>query len=238
MVTITQLADAEVTWSFALILLSWLLWRGHKFAAAHWAAATLFGFTVSPLLKFLLQIPRPGMGIPGLLPYSFPSGHTLKASVFFGFLAILVASELRQHRWFPYAGAALLISAIGLSRLYLGAHWLSDVLGSMVLGLTWTALLGLAYQRRSPPKLGRVSLSGALGSLILIIVAHLYFNHGTELSRYTPNITRSRVHFSDLPMLPWVHKAIHDSYGFSRVTVHIPNLPIGELGSGKFLDDP
>ncbi|MCX6679270.1 MAG: phosphatase PAP2 family protein [Methanothrix sp.] len=79
--------------------------------------------------------------------YSYPSGHVLFFVVFFGFFAYLA--------WMHFAGrvrmivitiCAALIILIGPSRIFLGAHWASDVIGSYIIGTIWLFVLILAYQ--------------------------------------------------------------------------------------------
>jgi len=71
------------------------------------------------------------------------------ATIAFGFFAVLTARELpgRDRIW-PYMVAGLGVALIGFARLYLGAHWLSDVVGGVLLGFVWLLLLGIAYRRR------------------------------------------------------------------------------------------
>jgi undecaprenyl-diphosphatase len=129
-----------------LWLLLWL--RGERQASYHLIAACLFGLLAPWLLKYSLQIPRPPMAGEALGPWSFPSAHVLRAVTLYGFFSIMFArSLLREWRWLPYSLAALLIGAVSLSRLYLGVHWLTDVLGSLMLGTAWVAFLGIAYHR-------------------------------------------------------------------------------------------
>jgi membrane-associated phospholipid phosphatase len=80
--------------------------------------------------------------------YSYPSGHVLFFVIFFGFFAYLA--------WIHFTGwmrriaitiCAILIILIGPSRVFLGAHWASDVVGSYIIGSTWLIILILAYQR-------------------------------------------------------------------------------------------
>lgn len=73
--------------------------------------------------------------------YSFPSGHTANATAAAGLLAVLVAvlAGPGWRRRAGYAGAALFASAVGISRVYLGVHWPSDVLAGWALGLCWAA---------------------------------------------------------------------------------------------------
>ena len=70
------------------------------------------------------------------------------ATIVFGFFAVLIARELpgRQRVW-PYLVAGVVVALLGFARLYLGAHWLSDVVGGMLLGIVWLLVLGIAYRR-------------------------------------------------------------------------------------------
>src|SRR6266511_961944 len=75
--------------------------------------------------------------------FAFPSGHTTKATAVYGMLAALLAAT--TPRWgrkvSVWTAAALLAGLVGLSRLYLGAHWLTDVLGALTLGAAWLFVL-------------------------------------------------------------------------------------------------
>lgn len=74
---------------------------------------------------------------------SFPSGHTLNAAVFAGLVVyLLLTHEVhRITRWLTALAGVIYVLAIGMSRVYLGHHWLTDVLVAYVLGLLWLAIL-------------------------------------------------------------------------------------------------
>ena len=102
-------------------------------------------------LKYGLKIPRPETAETILGSYAFPSAHVLRVTVLFGFLAVLVARPLSERwRWLPYSLAGALVGSVAISRLYLGVHWLSDILGSLTLGVAWVALIGIAYHQHTP----------------------------------------------------------------------------------------
>lgn len=186
MVYVTQLGDWQVLWPLAAGVLTWTVFRRDWNAAGHWIAAVAFCMLASPLLKNLLQIPRPSAGVLEVAGYSFPSGHTLKVTVLYGFLAVMISRALRpSRRWQPYSIAGLVIAAVGLSRLYLGVHWTSDVVGGISLGLIWICALGMAYGTREQGPLGAMGLTlAALMSLAIASTLHFSLNHAAERERY------------------------------------------------------
>jgi undecaprenyl-diphosphatase len=105
---------------------------------------TIFG-------KLLFGRARPPLAdqVPPLeLGASFPSGHTLNSIVIAGIIAyLLVLRQKSVHsRALTISIAALFTLTIGLSRVYLGAHWLTDVLGAWAIGGAWLALVITAHR--------------------------------------------------------------------------------------------
>jgi undecaprenyl-diphosphatase len=121
------------------------LWSRHQ---CYWVLTILLavfgGMLLNVLLKNLFTRQRPDPNSPILLlkTFSFPSGHTMLAVVFYGTLAALAVSRLRdgKSRVLAIVTAILMIALVGFSRIYLGVHYLSDVLGAIVEGLGWLAL--------------------------------------------------------------------------------------------------
>lgn len=188
MVYFSHLTDTLSVIILSLGLLLFLRLTGQPRAASHWLAAVVFAVLSSYLLKLGLQVPRPTVVVQPPGSWSFPSGHTLKAVILFGFLSVLVARPLpASWRWLPYSVAGLLIFAVALSRLYLGVHWLSDIAGSLTLGLAWIALLGLAYNRheQQPARWHGLGLAGLLllGSGVAL---ESTLHHERNLARYQP----------------------------------------------------
>ncbi len=112
------------------------------------AAGSLVFTTVG---KAVVGRPRPPL-TDAVPPYehafSFPSGHALNSTVIAGMVAYL-AFPLLRHRWsraLSVAGAVVWAVAMGLSRVYLGHHWLTDVCFAWLLGLAWLALLVTAHR--------------------------------------------------------------------------------------------
>jgi undecaprenyl-diphosphatase len=188
MAAASRLADLAVILPLGATVFLWLLIHGERRQINYWLAALAFGLLATPLLKLLLRVPRPDIGLEGLASWAFPSSHTLRATVIFGFLAVLLAGHMSASwRWLPYALAAVLTAAVGISRLYFGAHWLTDVLGSLTLGLAWVAALGLAFRRhtqRSPPLHG-LWLVSSVTLVVSFSVASLV-SHDDDLALYQP----------------------------------------------------
>lgn len=126
--------------------LGYLLWRRRWMAAAHWLAALAFGLALTLLLGATVDVARPPDAGSG---FGFPSVSVTMATITFGFFAVLIARELpgRTRVW-PYLLSGFVVSLIGFARIYLGAHWLSDVIGGMLFGTFWLLVLGIAYRRR------------------------------------------------------------------------------------------
>ncbi len=186
MVAVTMLGDAWVYVPLGVVVFAWLLHKRDQPAAVHWLAALGFGAVLSRVLKVALHTPRPSELYNGAFSFAFPSTHATMAAVTYGFLAVLLARELPvAARRLVYVSAGLIIVLIGASRVYLGAHWLSDVAGGLTLGLAWIALLGIAYRRHAAPPLPAGQFLLVLGiALPLLGGMHVYRDHGREMARY------------------------------------------------------
>ena len=130
----------------ASALLAFALFRHFRWRrAAIWLVVTLAGALVLDLaLKYSFHRPRPTPFF-GPIPqtYSFPSGHSLFSFCFYGVLAGLLAGRVRSMplRVLIWTLAALLVLAIGLSRIYLGVHYPSDVIAGYLTGTIWVATM-------------------------------------------------------------------------------------------------
>ncbi|KAF1014656.1 MAG: Phosphatidylglycerophosphatase B [Stenotrophomonas maltophilia] len=126
--------------------MAYLVWRRRWMAAAHWLATLAFGLALTKLLGATVDVVRQLDASSG---FGFPSVSVTMATITFGFFAVLIARELpgRTRVW-PYLVAGVVVNLIGFSRIYLGAHWLSDVIGGMLFGTFWLLVLGIAYRRR------------------------------------------------------------------------------------------
>jgi undecaprenyl-diphosphatase len=122
-------------------LFLWFRWR----RAALWLMTTIAGAIVlSVTLKYAFHRPRP-VAFFGGLPhtYSFPSGHSLFSFCFYGVLAGLLAGRTASHlhRIVIWLSAAVVVGAIGFSRVYLGVHYPSDVIAGYLTAALWVSTM-------------------------------------------------------------------------------------------------
>jgi membrane-associated phospholipid phosphatase len=145
-----------------------LVWLGLR-REALWTFGTLGVAGVNALVKLPIARPRPTDDLVSvfarLSDYSFPSGHTSQYTTLFGFAFFLVYVLARRSAW--RTGLLVLLTVpivlIGLSRMYLGQHWLSDVLGGYALAVLVLVPYCWAYARWRLPAAGRGEGSGVRG---------------------------------------------------------------------------
>jgi undecaprenyl-diphosphatase len=123
-----------------------------------WLLAAFTGaWFLSNGFKALLDRPRPEAGLVGATGTAFPSGHATQGAAFFLMLAILLAAALPRPWRGPGAAAAIAVGVLsGLSRIYLGVHWVTDVVGGFALGVAWLAVLLILRRRPAPPEVEAV----------------------------------------------------------------------------------
>ena len=134
--TISQLGGTQAAVIGLVILLS-LVWRRCRSLAVVLLLATLARPLIEWTLKALIDRPRPNFQrlVEGDGP-SFPSGHPMAAVALWGLLPPVVALFTRKRRlwWWSVAVSVSIIVLVSMSRIYLGVHWLSDVVGALLLG--------------------------------------------------------------------------------------------------------
>ncbi|MBK5206283.1 MAG: bifunctional DedA family/phosphatase PAP2 family protein, partial [Polaromonas sp.] len=189
MITATELGSAPVALAViaavGLLLALKRCWR----TLAYWLTAVGFAQALVWTLKLTLGRARPLAMYAGVEQFSFPSGHAASSIVLYGFLAVLLArGKSPRVRSAIALVAALLVGLISFSRLYLGAHWLSDVLASLSLGTAWVALLSMAYLQhvRGEHLPARALSLTALGALVLAGAGVVTTHRAADAMRYAP----------------------------------------------------
>jgi len=125
--------------------------------------AVLAGALYFALVQLAVRRPRPPLEDARLVQggFSFPSGHSTLAATVYGTVAYLLIRGLHHDRWkvLVGSGAVLVVLAIGVSRIYLGVHYPSDVLAGWAAGALWVVLVLLAEQVWAPRRLRPLSRS-------------------------------------------------------------------------------
>ncbi len=141
---VSLLAWWPVVTGICLFTASCFVWKRSRYPLLALMLTVPVGMLLNAMLKYAFHRPRPPWDDPILVieSFSFPSGHAMAAILLYGFLAAFGVRKAQAWRWRVLAvfAAGLLIVLIGFSRLYLGVHYLSDVLAGMAAGSAWLAL--------------------------------------------------------------------------------------------------
>jgi undecaprenyl-diphosphatase len=144
MLVITNLNGITAMCLYTLVLGAYLAWRKKWYWVGALVLAVPGGMLLNVLLKVAYHRSRPSFTDPlvNLTSYSFPSGHTFSATLFYGMLAAFLVSRIRSWRLrvAVVLAAFLMISLVGLTRIYLGAHYFSDVLAAAAGAAAWLTL--------------------------------------------------------------------------------------------------
>jgi undecaprenyl-diphosphatase len=163
---VTALGAGVVVWMLVLVSSVFLWVSRHRYSVLLLWVSILGAGLISSTLKAFFNRPRPDI-FPWRAPYadqaSFPSGHSMTAMVAYSTLAFLIArlepTPFLRRMTFVLAGVVIVL--IGLSRMYLGVHWPSDVIGGFLTGIAWAAFCALGidalrYFRTRKPEIEEV----------------------------------------------------------------------------------
>jgi undecaprenyl-diphosphatase len=161
MTEVTPLGTGIVVLTVVGITTAFLWHTEHKHSARMLLAATAGNILLNNVLKLFFDRARPSVfeWQTHAASSSFPSGHAMSATVVYGTVAYLLA-RLQKHGWaraITLSFAVVMVALICLTRLYLGVHYPSDVLGGIIIGLAWSGFCmatleaSLALARRRAP---------------------------------------------------------------------------------------
>ena len=145
----TLLGDGLSLTLIAMAIVTALCWK----RAWYPAVTSALAFTLTPLIVKLIKVlvarERPNADLyAGVESFSFPSGHMTNSMVVYGTLAIFAATALSGRlRICAVSGLCLLIACIGGSRVYLGAHWPSDVIAAVLLATVVLLVVGWSFSK-------------------------------------------------------------------------------------------
>ena len=146
---ITKLGDGYVPVIFGAIICFTLAMNRKIKDALFFSIIMLSGLALKSVNKFIIDRARPLDGLVQVTESSFPSGHAMLSLLFFSLCAFYMHSfaKTKAHNHLISGIIALLVLAIGFSRIYLGVHWFSDVIGGYLLGLSVLSLAFLIYKK-------------------------------------------------------------------------------------------
>lgn len=139
MLFITNLGNSSTVVIVAGVTLGILWLRGYREEAKVFVLACLGALLLNTGLKLFFSKARPHLWtlLISEKSFSFPSGHALGSMVLYGFIAYILATHYPKFSHIIYTLAVLFIAAIGISRLYLGVHWPTDVIAGYGVGFLW-----------------------------------------------------------------------------------------------------
>ena len=201
----SELGDGTVTLVVAGVALLWLDWRHAWRAMAYGIAAVIGAILFSAGVDLAIQRPQPIYIRAGWSLFPFPGGRIAVATALFGFLTVLIGCEVGVRLRLSIATAATAFVAIlAFSRLYLGAEWFSTAAAGVTFGLTWAALLSIAYLVRRPDSVRPVSLCVIAGlTLALAGGANIALTHHSDMLRYAIEIKPRAMTLSEWRQDEW-----------------------------------
>jgi undecaprenyl-diphosphatase len=148
--TLTAMGSSLVVLPIFLAAVVLLIMR-RRYGASLFLSVALGGsLLIDYLMKLVFQRPRPKLDYAAVLPdYSFPSGHSMNGVVFYVSLALILWSVFGRRVGVPALVVAVMLAfGIGISRIFLGYHYLTDVVGGWLAGIVWLLVVGAAFRAR------------------------------------------------------------------------------------------
>lgn len=148
LVLLTLSGDPPVLVAGGLLMAATLAFRGYYSAALHLVGALVLTSVSVTLIKNGLAVARPTVVTEPPASFAFPSGHATGITVFVGLAAAFVAREWRpSRRWKVYLLFSVPMILVASSRVALGVHWFTDIIGGLLLGLAICGLVRASYSR-------------------------------------------------------------------------------------------
>jgi undecaprenyl-diphosphatase len=147
---LTAAGTVPVIGPMLAVVVAWLTLKRRYGGVLFLVVASAGSLLLQGVMKLWFERPRPKLPWAQVLPdYSFPSGHTMNAIIFYVALALIVWSMFgRRIGVAALVSAIVLALAVGLSRIYLGYHYLTDVVGALLAGIAWLLVVGAAFNAR------------------------------------------------------------------------------------------
>ena len=137
-------AQSSIRFRAVVLFAVYLAWRRNWYWLLCLGVAVPFGMLLNVFMKYAYHRARPSFDNPllALTTYSFPSDHVAGSTLFYGVMAAMLVSKINAWRWrvmIVFAAIAI-VALVALTRVYLGVHYLSDVLAAFAEGVAWLTL--------------------------------------------------------------------------------------------------
>ena len=141
------------------------------------------------LVKWMAHRPRPLADLySGIDAYSFPSGHMANSAVILGTFALLLSQAWTpRYRVAILGGFSVLVSLIGVSRVYLLAHWPSDVIAGALIAMPVLAIVSVSIGKSAAPIHQKITFAVASGLICVLSIGHASLDFGNAVQRYQIN---------------------------------------------------
>lgn len=144
MLAVTHLHDPIPVTVAVVLIAVYLAWKKNWYWLVCLGATVPFGMLLNVFMKYAFHRARPSFDDPLLVltTYSFPSSHVAGATLLYGVVAAMLAARTNAWRWRVriVLAAITMVALVALTRMYLGVHYLSDVLAAFAEGVTWLTL--------------------------------------------------------------------------------------------------
>lgn len=184
MLAITFLGEKQVLLPLIVTLFAWFAYTKRWYTAWHVILLGVLAGGGIEVLKHIAHSARPWGIVHSSESYSFPSGHTtLSVAFYLGIVYLLLKSMHITSRRFIYYIVVTLILAISCSRLYLGVHWFTDILGGWLLGAAVFMLVGLSYHRHAEKPLKPTGIIVTILLTLIISYSVAVYRHFDQLKQ-------------------------------------------------------
>lgn len=181
-IDITLLGQKQVILPVVGVLFAWLIYTKRLRAAFHALALGVIAASSVFIIKHLVQSPRPWGIMHSPETFSMPSGHTtLATAVYFGIAYMIANTMQKKYRWLIYTPAVLCAFVVGISRLYLGAHWFTDVLAGWFLGGASLMLVILSYRRQYEKSISMLQVTAVCSISLALTYSVFYIRNVDQL---------------------------------------------------------
>lgn len=187
MIGITELGDTTVVLAVSAAVLVLLAARRSWRTAGYFLGAVVGASIFNTAIKVAVHRVRPSPDLyAGWSNFSFPSGHSTENAALYGFIAFLVCRPLSNAgRMWVALPITMLIIAIAFSRVYLGAHWFSDVVAGLAFAVVWLTILIVAYLNHPSSKESTAGLLGVVGAALIVGGGlNIWHQHAADVERY------------------------------------------------------